>query len=105
MKKLICILLLLCCLTGCTAQAPAQMPEPDFLCAMYIPMGDGYVLIDSDRTPFTLSSVTELTDADGNALSLSDLSAGDILAIYMPGDMAASYPGILYGYDKLVLHG
>lgn len=103
MKKLICLLLLFCCLTGCTAQAPAQMPEPDFLCAMYIPMGDGYVLIDSDRTPFTLSSVTELTDTDGNTLSLSDLSAGDILAIYMPGDMAASYPGILYGYDKLVL--
>lgn len=92
MKKLICILLVLCCLCGCSAQIS---PEPDetVLRAMYVPMGDGYVLIGDDGTPFTLSSF--------EGLSTEELSAGDMVVLVNPGDMAASYPGILYGYDRL----
>lgn len=94
MKKLICIILCVLCLAGCAAQT---QPEPDdvVLRAMYVPMGDGYVLIDDDGAPFTLSSF--------EGLSAENLSAGDIVAITNPGDMAASYPGILYGYDRLEL--
>ena len=94
MKKLICIILCVLCLAGCAAQT---QPEPDdvVLRAMYVPMGDGYVLIADDGAPFTLSSF--------EGLSAEDFSSGDIVAITNPGDMAASYPGILYGYDKLEL--
>jgi len=95
MKKLICILLCILCLTGCTAPTPAEPDDTAYL-AMYIPMGDGYLLIGEDGAPFTLQTM--------EGLSPADLSAGDMIAIVNPGDMAASYPGILYGYDRLELY-
>ena len=101
LKKILFLTLALLCLTGCAAHT-AESP----LRAMYVPLDSGgYVMIDvtDENNVFTMEFPESIMDAEGNALTSGDFAAGNILEIYGAGDMAASWPGHLYGAQRIVL--
>ena len=65
------------------------------ICAMVLvdPGGNRYFIDVNAGTFFTAPIPEEFTNADGEMLEESDLSAGDLVEIYGNGIMLESYPG------------
>lgn len=86
------------------AQTPAQ-DEDAPLRAMILSLSDGEALLVAQDTemPFTSPLSAEILGLDGEALSLADLSAGDIVDVYGNGVMTRSYPAQYNSVTKVQL--
>ena len=86
------------------AQTPAQ-DEDAPLRAMILSLSDGEALLVTQDTemPFTSPLSEEILGLDGEALSLADLSAGDIVDVYGNGVMTRSYPAQYNSVTKVQL--
>lgn len=75
------------------------------ICAMVLvdPGGNRYFIDVNAGTFFTAPIPEEFTNADGEMLEESDLSAGDLVEIYGNGIMLESYPGQYPGVSRMVL--
>ena len=86
------------------ARTPAQ-DEDAPLRAMILSLSDGEALLITQDTemPFLSPLSAEILGLDGEALSLADLSAGDIVDVYGNGVMTRSYPAQYNSVTKVQL--
>lgn len=77
------------------------LPDEVTSSAMFVPIGDWFLFI-GETGPFTLiGEDIEYLDIDGNAITNTDLVAGNKVEITSAGMMLESYPGQLAGVTKV----
>lgn len=101
LRKILCLLLALFCLAGCSILPHAQTSVNH---AMYVPLGDNsYVMVDDNGSVYTVTFPEDMEGLHGESITQADLTAGNRLEIYGDGIMAESYPGQYFGVTRIVV--
>ena len=90
MKRLLCVLLALLCLSGC---ARAATEETMRAMAVRLP-GGGLLLVRMDGAPepFSAKLPEQIADADGSVIVPDALNTGDVVELTGDGVLAESWP-------------